>query len=119
MLHRLKRDNQRWRGYSNMLIQENKWRAQRYGFDEGLIDFGKGVIVPYESLLEEIIALTTPSAEELGCKEQLLHARTILGRGTGAHEQVRVYDEAIAAGADKKEALKDVVDFLIGAFLPD
>jgi carboxylate-amine ligase len=119
MLHRLKRDNQRWRGYSNMLIQENKWRAQRYGFDEGLIDFGKGIIVPYESLLEEIIALTSPSAEELGCKEHLLHARTILARGTGAHEQVRVYEEAIAAGADKTEALKNVVDFLIEAFLPD
>jgi carboxylate-amine ligase len=35
MLCRLKRNNQRWRGYSNMLVQENKWRAQRYGFDEG------------------------------------------------------------------------------------
>ena len=119
MLCRLKRNNQRWRGYSNMLVQENKWRAQRYGFDEGLIDFGKGIIVPYATLLEEIIAFAGPSAEELGCKEQLLHARTILSRGTGAHEQVRVYEEAVAAGADKTEALKRVVDFLIEAFLPD
>jgi carboxylate-amine ligase len=46
MLYLLKRDNQRWRAYSNMLIQENRWRAQRYGFDEGLIDFGKGSIAP-------------------------------------------------------------------------
>jgi carboxylate-amine ligase len=119
MLCRLKRNNQRWRGYSNMLVQENKWRAQRYGFDEGLIDFGKGIIVPYATLLEEIIAFAGPSAEELGCTEQLLHARTILSRGTGAHEQVRVYEEAVAAGADKMEALKRVVDFLIAAFLPD
>jgi len=119
MLCRLKRNNQRWRGYSNMLVQENKWRAQRYGFDEGLIDFGKGIIVPYATLLEEIIAFAGPSAEELGCKEQLLHARTILSRGTGAHEQVRVYEEAVAAGAGKTEALKRVVDFLIEAFLPD
>ena len=119
MLCRLKRNNQRWRGYSNMLVQENKWRAQRYGFDEGLIDFGKGIIVPYATLLEEIIAFAGPSAEELGCTEQLLHARTILSRGTGAHEQVRVYEEAVAAGADKMEALRRVVDFLIAAFLPD
>jgi carboxylate-amine ligase len=118
MLCRLKRNNQRWRGYSNMLVQENKWRAQRYGFDEGLIDFGKGIIVPYATLLEEIIAFAGPSAEELGCTEQLLHARTILSRGTGAHEQVRVYEEAVAAGADKMEALRRVVDFLIEAFLP-
>ena len=119
MLCRLKRNNQRWRGYSNMLVQENKWRAQRYGFDEGLIDFGKGIIVPYATLLEEIIAFAGPSAEELGCTEQLLHARTILSRGTGAHEQVRVYEAAVAAGADKMEALRRVVDFLIAAFLPD
>ena len=118
MLYRLKRDNQRWRGYSNMLIQENKWRAQRYGFDEGLIDFGKGVIVPYADLLEEIIALTLPSATELGCVEALLNARNILARGTGAHEQVRVYEEAIAAGAEKQEALRQVVDFLIETFPP-
>ena len=117
MLYRLKRDNQRWRGYSNMLIQENKWRAQRYGFDEGLIDFGKGVIVPYGDLLEEIMTLTLPSATELGCVEALLNARKILARGTGAHEQVRVYDEAIAAGAEKGEALRQVVDFLIDAFV--
>jgi len=57
MLWRLKRGNQRWRRYSNMLIRENRWRAQRYGIDQGLIDFGKGVIVPYEELLEELIAL--------------------------------------------------------------
>jgi carboxylate-amine ligase len=117
MLYRLKRDNQRWRGYSNMLIQENKWRAQRYGFDEGLIDFGKGVIVPYDGLLEEIMTLTLPSATELGCVEALLNARKILARGTGAHEQVRVYEEAIAAGAEKDEALRQVVDFLIDAFV--
>ena len=117
MLYRLKRDNQRWRSYSNMLIQENKWRAQRYGFDEGLIDFGKGVIVPYCELLEEIMTLTLPSATELGCVEALLNARNILTRGTGAHEQVRVYEEAIAAGAEKDEALRRVVDFLTDAFV--
>src|SRR5690606_35283232 len=58
MLWRLKRDNQRWRRYANLLINENRWRAQRYGFDAGLVDFGKGEIVPYSQLLEEIISLT-------------------------------------------------------------
>ena len=45
MLWRLKTHNQRWRQYSAMLIAENRWRAQRYGLDEGLVDFGKGKIV--------------------------------------------------------------------------
>ena len=47
MLWRLRRENQRWRVYPHMLVNENRWRAQRYGFDEGLVDFGKGEVVPY------------------------------------------------------------------------
>src|SRR3546814_9258266 len=66
MLYILKRNNQRWRKYSNMLIDENRWRAQRYGMDDGLVDFGKGVVTPYKNLLEEILALTHDHAEEIG-----------------------------------------------------
>ncbi|MDX1401473.1 MAG: carboxylate-amine ligase [Kiloniellales bacterium] len=118
MLWRLKRSNRRWRGYLNMLVQENKWRAQRYGFDEGLIDFGKGEIVPYADLLEEIIELCRVSAEELDCLEEVEAARNILKRGTGAHRQVEVFEKALAKGLDKDEALKAVVDFLIESFVP-
>ena len=113
MLYRLKLSNQRWRRYANMLIQENRWRAQRYGIDEGLVDFGKGVLGDYAGLLEEIIELTREDAEELDCVEEILHARTILDRGTSAHRQLAVYDSALAAGGDKDAAFKAVVDFLI------
>ena len=98
---------------ANMLIQENRWRAQRYGIDEGLVDFGKGVLGDYAGLLEEIIELTREDAEELDCVEEILHARTILDRGTSAHRQLAVYDSALAAGGDKDAAFKAVVDFLI------
>src|SRR3546814_7434799 len=64
MLYILKRNNQRWRKYSNMLIDENRWRAQRYGIDGGLVDFGKGEVVPYAELLEEILGLTHDRSEE-------------------------------------------------------
>ncbi len=113
MLWRLKRNNQRWRKYSNMLIQENRWRAQRYGVDEGLVDFGRGEIVPYAELLDEIIALTAEDAEALDCVEQMAHAREIVQRGTSAHRQVEVYETALEEGAERKEALRAVVDFLI------
>ncbi len=113
MLYRLKRNNQRWRKYTNMLVQENRWRAQRYGTDEGLVDFGRGEIVPYKDLLEEIIELTKFDAVALDCAEEIKHAREILGRGTSAHRQIEVYEEALEEGADKNEALKAVVDFLI------
>jgi len=117
MLYRLKRNNQRWRIYTRMLVRENRWRAQRYGIDEGLVDFGRGEIVPYADLLEELIVLTHESAVELGCVDEILHARTIIERGTSSHHQLRIYEEAIAAGAEKHEALVRVVDHLIAQTL--
>lgn len=113
MLIRLRRSNQRWRYYSNMLIAENRWRAQRYGFEKGLVDFGRGEIVPYSELLEELLELLRPDAERLGCVTEIERSRNILARGTSAHRQVAVYNNAIAAGASQREALKSVVGWLV------
>jgi carboxylate-amine ligase len=113
MLWRLKRENQRWRLYSRMLIDENRWRAQRYGFDQGLVDFGKGAIVPYAGLLEEILALVDPDARHFDCVDEVVHAREILARGTSAHRQLAVFERARADGASRPEALAATVDWLI------
>ncbi len=113
MLMRLRRENQRWRIYANMLIDENRWRAQRYGIDEGLVDFGKAAIVPYGELLAEIIALLREDAEALGCLAEVEGARAILARGTSAHRQRRVHRQALAAGASPEEALRAVVRHLV------
>jgi carboxylate-amine ligase len=113
MLWRLKRDNQRWRIYKRMLVKENRWRAQRYGIDEGLVDFGKRKVVPYPDLLEEIIALVAEDARHFGCLAEVEHAREIVRRGTSAHAQLEVYGRAVAEGLDKREALGRVVDWLI------
>src|SRR3546814_16122379 len=82
MLYILKRNNQRWRKYSNMLIDENRWRAQRYGMDVGLVDFGKGVVTPYNNLLEELLELTPDQAEPPGCLPEAGSALE-LGRAQG------------------------------------
>ncbi len=95
------------------MINENRWRAQRYGYEEGLFDFGKGEIVPYADLLEEIVALVIEDAGYFGCVAEVQHARRILDRGTSAHWQVKSYDDAKAAGASDEEALRAVVDMLI------
>ncbi len=113
MLYRLRRDNQRWRTYAPMLINENRWRAQRYGLDEGLVDFGKGEIVPFADLIEELIALTIEDAEALGCIDELNHVREIVRDGTGAHRQLATFAAAEAAGASRDEAFATVVDMLI------
>ena len=113
MLWRLKRENQRWRIYARMLVDENRWRAQRYGIDRGLVDFGRGAIFPYAELLDEMLALVEPDARHFGCLDEVSHAREILARGTSAHRQLAVFEGALADGASRVEALSAVVDWLI------
>lgn len=113
MLFRLRRDNQRWRIYAPMLVNENRWRAQRYGLDEGLVDFGRGEIVSCEELQDELTALVREDAEALGCVQEVEHTRRIVERGTSAHRQLRTYQKVINAGGDRRDALNAVVDQLV------
>lgn len=113
MLFHRRLENQRWRIYENMLVAENIWRAQRYGFDEPLADFGKGELIPFATLLEEIIEAVSPAAEELGCLDEVQSARTIIRRGSSADRQLLAYDAVIERGGHTDEALAAVVDLLI------
>ncbi len=113
MLWRRRVENQRWRIYSRMLIEENVWRAQRYGVSESLIDFGAGKLIPYPQLVDEIIELVQEDAEILDCVEELHHARTIVQRGTSADTQLDIFHAAQTGGATEHEALEQVVDWLI------
>ena len=112
MLYRLRKKNQKWRRYSNMLLNENRWRAHRYGTDQGLIDFGLGEIVSYSDLLNEILALIEQDAQEAGCSAEVFHARTILDRGTSAHRQIQIYQNSIQSGQSDQQSLVNVVDWL-------
>lgn len=113
MLWRLRIRNIAWRPYRNLLIEENRWRAQRYGLDSGLVDFGRGIVVPCADLLDEILDLTAEDAAHFGCVEEVTRAREILGRGTSAHRQVAIHRDSLQAGADGWEALHRVVDWLV------
>ena len=113
MLFRLRSENQRWRNYLNMLISENTWRAQRYGVSEPLVDFGKGQLVPFAELVDELIDLVREDAEEMGCLAEVEHARTIVANGTSADRQLATYRAALDGGAGEREALQAVVDGLI------
>jgi carboxylate-amine ligase len=112
-LFRLRRQNQKWRAYPPMMVEENLWRAQRYGTEGSLVDFGKGVLVPFGELVEEFIEVLAQDAIEFDVRDELHHARTIVTEGTSAHRQLAVYEEALSAGAETDEALKSVVDHLI------
>ncbi len=113
MLVRLRQDNKRWRVYPVSLVNENRWLAQRYGATGKLMDLGKGALVPYAELIEEILDLVREDAERLDCVDEIEHARTILKRGTSAEWQLNTYRETKAAGGDAADALRAVVDMLV------
>jgi carboxylate-amine ligase len=119
MLYTLRRENKRWRQYDRFLIEENRWRAQRYGMSEGLIDFGIGEIVPFGELLEELITLVTPHARDLGCLDEIGGVRAIFAHGTSSQRQVAVFHAATKTGADEREALVEVVRSLVADYSHD
>ena len=112
-LWRLRERNQQWRHYAGLLINENRWRAMRYGSDAGLLDLARGELLPFASLLEELIELLREDALALGCLADVEHARVILARGTSAHRQIAAFEHAVASGATEHEALVAVVDWLV------
>ncbi len=112
-LYRLRLANQRWRRYNRVLINENRWRAMRYGTDEGLLDLAKGEVVDFGALLDEIIDLIAEDAIALDCVAEVEHVRVIMQRGTSAHRQLNCYEDAVNSGANKQEALREVVKMLI------
>lgn len=113
MLYRLRRDNQRWRRYSNFLINENRWRAHRYGIDEGLIDFGRGEIVPFKDLIDEAVDLIYKDALHFNCVDEINHIYTIIENGTSAHRQIDTYTKNLKSLDNHEAALCSVVDQLI------
>jgi carboxylate-amine ligase len=113
MLYRLRRANQTWRTYPLFLLAENRWRAQRYGVEGTLFDFGKGELVPFRDLVDELLVMLREDAEALGCLAELEHARIILARGTSADRQVAHFRAQLSAGARREDALLSVVDHLI------
>ena len=115
-LYQLKRDNQRWRQYDQFLVGENRWRAQRYGISEGMIDFGRGEVLQFDKLLEELFEFIGDSAQILGCTKEVEDARNIIARGTSADRQQQIYHQATENGGDPHEALKNVTRSLVEEF---
>ncbi|MBL4627154.1 MAG: carboxylate-amine ligase [Roseicyclus sp.] len=118
MLMRLRGVNQRWRVYDRFLINENRWRAQRYGVSAGLIDFGRGAVVPMPELVDELIELTAEDADALGCAAELERLRD-MALETSAERQRKVYKGVKDAGGDHGAAMRSVVGHLIEEFHRD
>jgi len=119
MLFRLRSMNQRWRRYANMLVAENVWRAQRYGSESSLMDYGRSELVPFADLIEELIELIMPDAKELDCVAEVERARRIVSEGTSARRQLDTYHRSLDQGAGQDEALRSVIGELVENTLAD
>jgi len=104
-LHRLYTHNQSWRIYRRALIEENKWRAARYGIEGKLIDFGREAEVPMRELMLELMELIDDVVDDLGSRSAVEYIHTILNEGTSAERQLRVFQQT--------GDLKDVVRHLV------
>ncbi|MCV2872354.1 carboxylate-amine ligase [Defluviimonas sp. WL0050] len=119
MLWRLMRKNQRWRHYDNFLLEENRWRAQRYGITGGLIDFGRLEVIDFSTLMDELIETVAEDAEVLECTAEIEALRGLLDTGTSADRQRIVHADAVEAGDDGPAAMRAVVHSLIEEFHHD
>ena len=92
-LYRLRSNNLGFRIYARSLVEENKWRAARYGIDGRLIDFGKRTEVPMRDLALELLGFIDDVVDELGSRTAVEYVKTILAEGTSADRQLQVYRE--------------------------
>jgi carboxylate-amine ligase len=92
-LHRLYKNNQSWRLYRRALIEENKWRAARYGIEGKLIDLGKEEEVPMRALIPELLELVDDVVDDLGSRPAINYVNTIMKEGTSAERQIKVYEQ--------------------------
>ena len=106
-LWKMRRDNITFRVYSSQLVEENKWRAVRYGLDGKMLDLGKGYEVPVRDLIHEMIDwFLRDVIDELGTRKEIEYAYTIMREGSSADRQLKVYAES---GHD----IRAVVDHLV------
>jgi glutamate---cysteine ligase / carboxylate-amine ligase len=105
-LYKLMKSNLQFRLYRRALINENKWRACRYGIHGKLIDFGKQEEVNTADLIHELIQFVGEEVDELGSRNEINYIYQMLQQGTGADRQLAVYE---ASGHD----FKAVVDYVI------
>jgi glutamate---cysteine ligase / carboxylate-amine ligase len=104
-LFKLLRQNITFRIYRRRLLDENRWRAARYGIDGKLIDFGKETEVEERSLLSELLEFVASEVDEFGTQREMAHIERIMSEGTGADRQLAIWKQT----RDMKAVLDHIV----------
>lgn len=108
-LYKLRSQNLNFMIYSKALLNENKWRASRYGIEGSLIDFGKEMEVSTKQLLEELLDFVDDVVDDLGSRHAVEYVKTMLEHGTGADRQLNILEET--------GDMTQVVDYIHNQFL--
>lgn len=108
-LYKLHNQNLNFMIYQRALLNENKWRASRYGIDGSMIDFGKETEVNTRSLLYELLDFVDDVVDHLGSRPAIQYIHKMIEQGTGADRQLKVYEES--------QNLVKVVDYIHDQFL--
>ncbi|MEW6129257.1 MAG: carboxylate-amine ligase [Acidobacteriota bacterium] len=109
-LDKLHKMNQGYRIYHRALLQENKWRAVRWGIDGKLIDFGIQKEVPVKDLLIELLAFIDEVVDDLGSRKEVEYVHTVIKEGTSADRQLRIYEETKDFNAVVDNLIKETVE---------
>jgi len=110
-LYKLRMQNLNFIIYQRALVNENKWRAGRYGIDGSLIDFGKEIEVNTRVLIYELLDFIDDVVDELGSRHAVEYVHKMLEQGTGADRQIEVYNQ--------RQNYMDVVDYIHSQFLAE
>ncbi|RZJ78458.1 MAG: carboxylate-amine ligase, partial [Chryseobacterium sp.] len=108
-LYKLRSSNLNFMMYSRALLNENKWRASRYGIDGSMIDFGKETEVNTRVLIYELLDFVADVVPHLGSAHHIANVHKMLEEGTGSDRQLKVFEET--------KSLSSVVDFIHSSFL--
>lgn len=92
-IYKLRSQNMNFIQYSRALINENKWRASRYGIDGYMIDFGKEEEVNTRVLIYELLDFVDDVVDHLGSRHAIANVHKMLENGTGADRQLKVYEQ--------------------------
>ena len=110
-LHKLLHQNITFRVYRRRLLDENRWRASRYGIDGKLIDFGRETEVDARSLLNELLEFVSTEVNELGSENEMAHIERIMREGTGADRELAAWEGT--------QDMKAVVDQIVAETYED
>ena len=107
-----------WTPFTRRLIDENRWRAKRFGVEAEFLPFDGGLPQKCKAVVASLLDEVGEDARRLGCDGALARVRTLLEKGTSAHRQLAIYREAQAKRESPIKALQAVVDWLIASTAP-